>query len=41
MNGINELSFVLDCMDVGGKATNGAVAESLSKDLIEVSLRII
>jgi hypothetical protein len=23
--------FVLDCMDAGGRATQGAVAESLSK----------
>ena len=23
--------FVLDCMDAGGRATHGAVAESLSK----------
>ena len=27
------LPFILDCMDAGGRATHGAVAESLSKDL--------
>ena len=26
------LPFVLDCMDAGGRAKHGAVAESLSKD---------
>jgi hypothetical protein len=30
----NRLPFVLDCMDAGGRATHGAVAESLSKNLI-------
>jgi hypothetical protein len=28
----NFFPFVLDCMDAGGRATHGAVAESMSKD---------
>ena len=37
-NGIDELPFGLDCMDAGGRATHGAVAESLSKALLSSSL---
>jgi hypothetical protein len=35
MNITTNSPFVLDCMDAGGRATQGAVAESLSKDLIK------
>jgi hypothetical protein len=37
---INPLPFVLDYMDAGGRATHGAVAESLSKDLFRLSSNI-